>query len=191
MLNVVIFGAPGSGKGTQSDLIVKKYGLVHLSTGDLLRAEIEKGTKTGKLANELISKGSFVPDDVIIEILNKNIDLYPTAKGFIFDGFPRTVVQSEALDSMLKKRNIKVNVMLNIDVKTDELVKRLLIRGKTSGRSDDNLETIQKRIRIYEEKNLPVMQFYDRQGKHNRIKGDGTMDEVFAEICTAIDKTKA
>ncbi|NCC98880.1 MAG: adenylate kinase [Bacteroidia bacterium] len=190
MLNVVIFGAPGSGKGTQSDLIVKKYGLVHLSTGDLLRAEINKGTETGKLANGLISKGAFVPDDVIIEILNKNIDLYHTAKGFIFDGFPRTVVQSEALDSMLKKRNIKLNVMLNIDVKTDELVKRLLIRGKTSGRSDDNLATIQQRIRIYEEKTLPVMQFYDRQGKHYRINGNGTMDEVFAEICIAIDKTK-
>lgn len=190
MLNVVIFGAPGSGKGTQSDLIVEKYGLVHLSTGDILRAEIAKGSEVGKIADGLISKGQFVPDDVIITVLDNAIDQHPTAKGFIFDGFPRTVVQAEALDSLLKKRNIRVSVMLNIDVHQAELVKRLLNRGKTSGRSDDNLATIQERINVYEQKTLPVIQFYDKQGKHVRIKGTGTMEEVFASICTAIDNIK-
>lgn len=190
MLNVVIFGAPGSGKGTQSDYIVEKYGLVHLSTGDILRAEIAKGSEVGKIADGLISKGHFVPDDVIITVLDNAIDQHPTAKGFIFDGFPRTVVQAEALDSLLKKRNLRVSIMLNIDVHQSELVKRLLNRGKTSGRSDDNLATIQERINVYEQKTLPVIQFYDKQGKHVRIQGTGTMDEVFASICTAIDNLK-
>ncbi len=190
MFNVVIFGAPGSGKGTQSDYIVEKYGLVHLSTGDILRAEIAKGSEVGKIADGLISKGQFVPDDVIITVLDNAIDKYPTAKGFIFDGFPRTVVQAEALDSLLKKRNLRVSIMLNIDVDQVELVKRLLNRGKTSGRSDDNLATIQERINVYEQKTLPVIQFYDKQGKHVRIKGTGTMEEVFASICTAIDNIK-
>lgn len=190
MLNVVIFGAPGSGKGTQSELIEKKYGLVHLSTGDILRAEIAKGSEIGKLADGLISKGQFIPDDLMISILNSAIDQYPTAKGFIFDGFPRTVPQAEALDSMLKNRNIRVSIMLNIDVDTNELVKRLLNRGKTSGRSDDNLQTIQQRIQVYETKTLPVIQFYDRQSKHHRIKGTGTMEEVFDAICKEIDSVK-
>lgn len=187
MLNVVIFGAPGSGKGTQSELIEKKYGLVHLSTGDILRAEIAKGTDIGKLADGLISKGQFIPDDLMIDILNGQIDQYPTAKGFIFDGFPRTVPQADALDSMLKRRNIRVSLMLNIDVDTNELVKRLINRGKTSGRSDDNLQTIHQRIQVYETKTLPVIQFYDRQHKHHRIQGTGTMEEVFERICKEID----
>ena len=190
MLNIVISGAPGSGKGTQSDLIVKKYDLVHLSTGDILRAEIAKGSETGKMAEGLIAKGLFVPDDIIIEILDKAISKNPTAKGFIFDGFPRTVVQAEALDSMLRKRNMRVDVMLNVDVPANELVKRLLLRGQTSGRSDDNLATVQQRIQTFEEKTLPVMQFYDRQGKHCRIKGDNSVEEVFADICAAIDQAR-
>ncbi|MCQ2350447.1 MAG: adenylate kinase [Paludibacteraceae bacterium] len=187
MLNVVIFGAPGSGKGTQSELIEKKYGLVHLSTGDILRAEIAKGSEIGKLADGLISKGHFIPDDLMIRILNAHLDMYPTANGFIFDGFPRTLTQAEALDTMLKNRNLKVSLMLNIDVDTNELVKRLLNRGKTSGRSDDNLQTIHERIQVYETKTLPVIQFYDRQKKHHRIKGTGTMEEVFERICNEID----
>lgn len=190
MLNIVISGAPGSGKGTQSDLIVEKYDLVHLSTGDILRAEIAKGSEIGKMADGLIAKGLFVPDDIIIEILDNAITDHPTAKGFIFDGFPRTVVQAEALDSMLRKRNMKVDVMLNVDVPANELVKRLLLRGKTSGRSDDNLATVQQRIQTFEEKTLPVMQFYDRQGKHCRIKGDNTVEVVFADICAAIEASK-
>ncbi len=187
MLNIVIFGAPGSGKGTQSELIEKKYGLVHLSTGDILRAEIAKGSEIGKLADGLISKGHFIPDDLMIRILNAHLDMYPTAKGFIFDGFPRTLTQAEALDTMLKNRNLKVSLMLNIDVDTNELVKRLLNRGKTSGRSDDNLQTIHERIQVYEAKTLPVIQFYDRQHKHHRIQGTGTMEEVFERICKEID----
>ncbi len=187
MFNVVIFGAPGSGKGTQSDKIVEKYDLIHLSTGDILRAEIAKGSEVGKIADGLISKGQFVPDDVIIKVLENAINEHPTAKGFIFDGFPRTVTQAEALDSILKQKNIRVGVMLNIDVEQNELVKRLLNRGKTSGRSDDNLITIQERINVYEQKTMPVIQFYDKQGKHIRIKGTGTLDEVFAQIEAAID----
>ncbi len=190
MLNIVISGAPGSGKGTQSDLIVKKYELVHLSTGDILRAEIAKGSEIGKIAENLIAQGAFVPDDVIIDMLDNVINQYPTAKGFIFDGFPRTVVQAEALDSMLRKRNMKVDIMLNVDVPSNELVKRLMLRGQTSGRSDDNMVTVQNRIRTFEEKTLPVMQFYDRQGKHHRIKGDKSVEEVFADICAAIDRVK-
>ena len=129
-------------------------------------------------------------DDIIIEILDKAISENPTAKGFIFDGFPRTVVQAEALDSMLRKRNMRVDVMLNVDVPANELVKRLLLRGQTSGRSDDNLATVQQRIQTFEEKTLPVMQFYDRQGKHCRIKGDNSVEEVFADICAAIDQAR-
>lgn len=187
MLNIVIFGAPGSGKGTQSAFIEKKYNLVHLSTGDILRAEIAKGSEIGNKAKGLMDQGLFVPDEMIIAILAGAIDDNKAANGFIFDGFPRTTVQAEALDAMLKERGMSVDVMLNVDVPADELVKRLLERGKTSGRSDDNLETIQNRIKVYEEKTLPVLNYYKGQKKDNYIKGDGTMDEVFAAICAVID----
>jgi len=187
MFNVVIFGAPGSGKGTQSELIEKKYGLVHFSTGDILRKEIAAKTELGKIADGLISKGLFVPDDLVIDLLNKQIDKYPQVKGFIFDGFPRTVVQAEELDSMLKRRNIRVSVMLNIDVTNEELIKRLLLRGKVSGRSDDNMETIKKRIQIYEERTMPVIQFYHQQGKHVKIDGTSSIEDTFDNICRVID----
>ena len=188
MFNIVIFGAPGSGKGTQSDFLIKKYNLVHLSTGDLLRAEIAAKSELGKIAEGLIAKGEFVPDQLIIDLLANTIDKYPAANGFIFDGFPRTVVQASALDKMLAERSMQVNIMLNIAVDNDDLVARLLNRGKTSGRSDDNLETIKQRLKTYEEKTMPVIDFYDKQGKNNPIAGMGTMDEVFARICSAIDK---
>lgn len=187
MLNIVIFGAPGSGKGTQSDFLVNKYQLVHLSTGDLLRAEIAAGSELGKVAEGLIAKGAFVPDDLIINLLGNAIDQHKDAKGFIFDGFPRTVVQAAALDDMLKSRNMQVDIMLNIDVDREELIARLLNRGKTSGRSDDNLETIKQRLLTYEEKTLPVLDYYKKQHKDHFIKGTGTMDEVLARICQAID----
>ncbi|MBP5259574.1 MAG: adenylate kinase [Paludibacteraceae bacterium] len=191
MFNIVIFGAPGSGKGTQSDFLVKKYNLVHLSTGDLLRAEIAAKSELGKIAEGLIAKGEFVPDNLIIDLLAGTIDKYPSANGFIFDGFPRTVVQAGALDKMLSERSMQVNIMLNIAVDNDELVARLLNRGKTSGRSDDNLETIQQRLKTYEEKTMPVIDFYDKQGKNNPIAGMGTMEDVFDRICQAIDKVNA
>lgn len=190
MLNLVIFGAPGSGKGTQSELIAKKYNLVHLSTGDLLRKEIAEQTELGKLAKGIIDQGKLVSDDVIINLLESNIATYPNANGFIFDGFPRTVVQAEELDSMLKKRNIRVSVMVNIDVDSDELVKRLLLRGQISGRTDDNMETIKKRIQTYEDQTIPVIQFYHKQGKHVKIQGIGTIDEIFERVSTAIDAVK-
>lgn len=191
MFNIVIFGAPGSGKGTQSDFLVKKYNLVHLSTGDLLRAEIAAKSELGKIAEGLIAKGEFVPDNLIIDLLAGAIDKYPSANGFIFDGFPRTVIQAGALDKMLSERSMQVNIMLNIAVDNDELVARLLNRGKTSGRSDDNLETIQQRLKTYEEKTMPVIDFYDKQGKNNPIAGMGTMEDVFDRICQAIDKANA
>ena len=190
MFNIVIFGAPGSGKGTQSDFLVKKYNLIHLSTGDLLRAEIAAGSELGKLADGLIAKGEFVPDNLIIDLLANAIDKNSGASGFIFDGFPRTVVQAGALDEMLTKRGMQVDIMLNIAVDNDELVARLLNRGKTSGRSDDNLETIQQRLRTYEEKTMPVIAYYDKQGKNTPIQGMGTMDEVLARITNAVDKVK-
>ena len=190
MFNIVIFGAPGSGKGTQSDFLVKKYNLIHLSTGDLLRAEIAAGSELGKLADGLIAKGEFVPDNLIIDLLANAIDKNSGASGFIFDGFPRTVVQAGALDEMLTKRGMQVDIMLNIAVDNNELVARLLNRGKTSGRSDDNLETIQQRLRTYEEKTMPVIAYYDKQGKNTPIQGMGTMDEVLARITNAVDKVK-
>ncbi|MBO4369769.1 MAG: adenylate kinase [Paludibacteraceae bacterium] len=190
MFNIVIFGAPGSGKGTQSDFLVKKYNLIHLSTGDLLRAEIAAGSELGKLADGLIAKGEFVPDNLIIDLLANAIDKNSGASGFIFDGFPRTVVQAGALDEMLTKRGMQVDIMLNIAVDNNELVARLLNRGKTSGRSDDNLEIIQQRLRTYEEKTMPVIAYYDKQGKNTPIQGMGTMDEVLARITNAVDKVK-
>ena len=190
MFNIVIFGAPGSGKGTQSDFLVKKYNLVHLSTGDLLRAEIAAGSPLGKIADGLIAKGEFVPDNLIIDLLAGAIDKNKGASGFIFDGFPRTVVQAGALDEMLSQRNMQVDIMLNIAVDNDELVARLLNRGKTSGRSDDNLETIQQRLKTYEEKTMPVIAYYEKQGKNTPIQGMGTMDEVLDRITKAVDKVR-
>ena len=183
----ILFGPPGAGKGTQSKLMVEKFNLHHVSTGDLLRNEIAKGTELGVLAKSLIDKGNFVDDAIVEQMIENEIENNPHVSGFIFDGFPRTVTQAEALDSILRNKNIRVGVMLNIDVEQNELVKRLLNRGKTSGRADDNLNTIQERINVYEQKTMPVIQFYDKQGKHVRIKGSGTLDEVFAQIEAAID----
>lgn len=188
MLNIVISGAPGSGKGTQSDLIVEKYELKHLSTGDMLRAEIARGSEIGRAAEGLIAKGEFVPDEMITGMLEAEIDKNSGAAGFIFDGFPRTVAQAEALDELLAKRGEKVDVMIDVVVPSEELVKRILLRGQTSGRADDNLETVRQRIRTFEQKTLPVMQYYEKRGKHRPIKGDEGIDEVFASVCQTIEK---
>lgn len=187
MLNIVIFGAPGAGKGTQSELIEKRYNLVHLSTGDILRAEIKNGSELGKQVDAIISKGQLVSDELIIAMLEQEISRHADANGFIFDGFPRTQVQACALDDMLAKHGEKVNIMLALSVEHEELIKRLLNRGATSGRADDNLETIRQRISIYEEQTAPVMNYYKAKNIFAAISNDTTVEECFERVCKAVD----
>ena len=166
MLNIVIFGAPGSGKGTQSELIAEKYQLVHLSTGDMLREEIAHGTEVGKIADALISKGNLAPDDLIIQMIEHKINLHKeNCNGFIFDGFPRTVAQAKALDELLAKHGKKLTLMIDLHVDEHLLIDRLLKRGLTSGRADDNLEVIKKRLEVYHQVTLPVLDFYKQSGR--------------------------
>lgn len=186
MLNIVIFGAPGSGKGTQSELIIKEYGLDHISTGDVLRAEIKGETELGKIASGYIEKGQLVPDDLIIDMLAKVLDSKKGSKGVIFDGFPRTIPQAKALKKVLNDRNTDVSVMLNLQVDEDELIKRLLERGKISGRSDDNLETIKSRLDVYHNQTAPLADYYIGEGKHVAIQGVGTIEDIFGRIKEAI-----
>lgn len=191
MLNIVMFGAPGAGKGTQSELIEKRYNLIHLSTGDILRAEIKNGSELGKQVEAVISKGQLVSDELIIALLEQEISRHADANGFIFDGFPRTQVQASALDEMLAKHGEKVSIMLALSVEENELIKRLLNRGATSGRADDNLETIRKRITVYNEQTAPVMKYYEQKGLLRAISNDTTVEECFAQVCKAIDAAKA
>jgi len=191
MLNIIICGAPGCGKGTQSDLIVEKYGLKHLSTGDLLRNEIAKKSSLGMEAESYISKGNLVPDKMIFDILSNAIaEQTKSSKGIILDGFPRNVAQAEALEELMKKLNKETTVLLDLNVDDEELIKRLLIRGKTSGRCDDNLETIKKRLEVYVSKTAPVSDFYKNKNKYAAINGMGTVDEIFGRISTVIDSKR-
>ena len=186
MLNIVITGAPGSGKGTQSNLIVREYGLYHISTGDMLRAEINAGSEIGKKAENLINVGKLVPDDVMIEMLHKTVLDHRNSKGIIFDGFPRTVAQAEALDRMLADMGEKVNILLVMNVEHQTLVNRLLERGKTSGRADDNMETIERRLKIYTENTLPVIEFYKKTGRLTEADNNSTVDACFNQIKSII-----
>jgi len=188
MLNVVIFGPPGSGKGTQSQKIIEKYGLTHISTGELLRREIHTNTHLGVIAKSYIDKGELVPDDTIIEMLDHYLDNNPINNGIIFDGFPRTVFQAEAFQDMLKDYNTQLTVMLNLEVDRQELIDRLLKRGETSGRSDDNLETINKRLKVYEDRTSPVISFYKKIKLYKAIQGMGSVEDIFQRICTVLDK---
>jgi len=190
VLNVVIFGAPGSGKGTQSVYIAEKYGLEHLSTGDLLRAEQKTQSELGKLVSSFTDQGNLVPDELIISMLAKVLDTIKNENGYIFDGFPRTTAQAEALKVMLAERGIEVSIMLDLEVCEEELIDRLLKRGATSGRSDDNYETIQKRIQVYHTKTAPVLDFYKKEGLATEIKGSGSMQEIFNRITAAISMVK-
>lgn len=190
MLNIIIFGAPGSGKGTQSENLIRKYNLAHISTGDVLRAEIKDGTELGKLAEGFISKGQLVPDDVVIGMLANVLDSKESVSGVIFDGFPRTLPQGEALDKMLNERGQSVSIVVSLEVDEPELIDRLIKRGQQSGRSDDNLETIKSRLDVYKNQTSPLKEHYKETGKLASIKGVGSVDEIFASISEAVDKVK-
>lgn len=190
MLNIVIFGAPGSGKGTQSENLIKKYNLAHISTGDVLRAEMKNGTELGKLAEGYISKGQLVPDAVVIDMLAHVLDekIKAGAKGVIFDGFPRTIPQGEALDKVLAERGEKVTAVVSLNVDEEELINRLLKRGQESGRSDDNYETIKARLEVYNNQTSPLKEHYTKSGLLDSIYGMGSVDEIFERIVEAIEK---
>ena len=188
MKNIVIFGAPGSGKGTQSDKLIEKYGLEHISTGDVLRSEIKNGTELGKTAASYIDKGQLIPDELMIDILASVYDSFGKEHaGVIFDGFPRTIPQAEALKKMLAERGHKVAAMIELDVPEDELMKRLILRGQQSGRSDDNEETIKKRLDVYHTQTEPLMKWYEKEGLRYPINGLGDLDRIFADIAKVID----
>ena len=188
MKNIVIFGAPGSGKGTQSDLMIKKYGFGHISTGDVLRNEIKNGTELGKTAKQYIDNGQLIPDALMIDILASVYDGFGKEhEGVIFDGFPRTIPQAEALKNMLDERRHKVAAMIELDVPEEELMKRLLKRGQESGRSDDNEETIKKRLDVYHNQTAPLIEWYKKEKLHYHINGLGELDRIFADICNVID----
>lgn len=188
MLNLVLFGPPGAGKGTQSQKLIEKYQLVHLSTGDILRNEIANGTELGLEARKLMDQGVLVPDEVVIGMISNKLDANKEAKGFIFDGFPRTVAQAEALDTLLSSKNTAISGMIALEVDDQELEKRLLLRGKESGRPDDaNPEVIRRRIEEYNKKTAPVANFYKGQNKYYSVNGIGSIDAIFADICQVID----
>jgi len=188
MLNVAIFGAPGSGKGTQSELIIQKYGLHHISTGDILREEIRRGSELGTVAETFINEGKLIPDELIIQMLSDILDAHPSAKGFIFDGFPRTLAQGEALESLLRAKNTNLVAVISLDVEEDELVRRMLKRGKETGRADDNLETIKKRLEVYYHQTEPLKAFYTKKGKLIKIKGHNDINDVFEKISHTLDR---
>ena len=188
MKNIVIFGAPGSGKGTQSDKLIEHYGLQHISTGDVLRSEIKRGSDLGRTAQQYIDQGQLIPDDLMVSILASVYDGFGRShKGVIFDGFPRTIPQAEALKQMLAERGDKVAAMIELDVPEDELMKRLLLRGQISGRADDNEETIKKRLQVYHQQTQPLIEWYAREGLHHHIDGLGELDRIFRDICKVVD----
>jgi adenylate kinase len=192
MLNLVLFGPPGAGKGTQSENLINKYGLVHLSTGDILRSEIARGTALGLKAKEIMDKGELVSDDIVIGMIESKLDENTRAKGFIFDGFPRTAAQAVALDDLLQKKGTGISGMLALEVENEELVTRLLIRGQESGRPDDkNEDVIRHRITEYNNKTLPLKTYYSDQGKFHSIKGVGSIDEIFKALVDRITFLRA
>ena len=189
MLNIVIFGAPGSGKGTQSDKLIEHYKLYHISTGDVLRDHIKRGTELGKTAKGYIDQGQLVPDELIIDILAQVLDENKdkASEGVIFDGFPRTIPQAEALERLLADRGTQIDAVVGLEVPEDELIKRILLRGKMSGRSDDNEETARKRLDTYHNQTSPLKAFYEEQGKYIAINGLGTIDGIFGLIKESLD----
>lgn len=192
MFNLVIFGAPGSGKGTQSEKLIEEYGLFHVSTGDVLRDHIARGTELGRVADSYISQGQLIPDDLMINILADVLDSNPETKnGVIFDGFPRTIPQAKALKKMLADRQSKVHAVVGLEVEDEELVDRLVKRGEQSGRSDDNMETITRRLEVYHNQTSPLRDYYMSEGKYHAIPGSGSIDEIFSTIKESIDNVNA
>jgi len=188
ILNIVLFGSPGSGKGTQSEKLIAKYKLVHLSTGDLLRSEIANGTDLGLKAKSIMEKGELVSDEIVIGMIRNKINANGNAKGFIFDGFPRTVAQAGALDDLLAETKNPISLMVTLEVHKEELIQRLLKRGEQTGRADDNLETIENRINVYMNQTAPVIDYYKKQGKYHPVQGVGTIDEIFDKIVAEVSK---
>ena len=187
-MNVVIFGAPGSGKGTQSEKLIERYGLHHISTGEVLRDHIARKTPIGHIAKTYINHVHRIPDSLMIKILEEIIDNDPKAKdGVILDGFPRTIPQAEALNRFLEKRGQKIHHVVGLEVPEDELIDRMIKRGAQTGRADDNLETIQNRLKVYHESTTPLRDFYIKEGKYRPIHGSGSVDEIFASIASALD----
>jgi adenylate kinase len=188
MFNLILFGPPGAGKGTQSEKLIERYNLVHISTGDIFRAHIKQETALGKQVSELIASGALVPDAITIAMLEEEIAKNPDAKGFIFDGFPRTVAQAEALDKFLESNNNKVTVVIALDVNEDELKKRIAERQKVSNRADDAAEKLVKRIDEYFSKTIHVLPYYEQQGKLHKINGVGAIEDIFRDISQVMDR---
>jgi adenylate kinase len=189
MLNLVLFGPPGAGKGTQSKKLVEKYNLAHLSTGDIFRFNISNGTELGTLAQSYMDKGELVPDEVTIHMLKKEVEKYTGVAGFIFDGFPRTIPQAEALDELMESMQTSITLMVELNVPEDELTQRLILRGKDSGRADDvNPEVIANRIKVYHQQTAVAANHYDQQGKYRKVEGVGQIDDIFSSICTVINE---
>lgn len=189
MLNLVIFGAPGSGKGTQSERIIDRYGLYHISTGEVLRDQIARGTQLGKLADKYISQGHLIPDDLMVKVLADEIDSHPdeVSRGIIFDGFPRTIPQAEELTRLLKERGTEVHAVIGLEVEDTELIERMLKRGRDTGRADDNPDTIKERLNVYHSQTQPLREYYHKQNKFHPVPGSGSVDHVFSHISCHLD----
>lgn len=187
-INIVIFGAPGSGKGTQSAKLIDRYGLYHISTGELLRDHIKRDTELGRIANEYISKGQLIPDDLMIRILDDTLEREAKGKaGVVFDGFPRTIPQAEALKELLRKRGTDLHAVVGLEVPEDELVQRMIQRGKQTGRADDNPDTIKNRLKVYHDQTHPLREYYNKENKYIAINGTGIVDEIFNEIARGLE----
>ena len=188
MLNLILFGPPGSGKGTQADKLVEKYQLIHISTGDLFRREMKNETPLGLRAKEYMAKGELVPDEVTVGMLKNRVEEFPDARGFIFDGFPRTIPQAQALDKLMKEEGTAISGLLALDVPDEEIIKRILLRGKTSGRPDDNdTSIIRNRIDVYRQETTPVFDYYQEFSKSHAVSGVGTIDDIFERLCSVIE----
>lgn len=188
MINLILFGPPGSGKGTQAQRLVDKYGIAHWSTGDMFRFELNNHTELGQLAKSYMDKGQLVPDEVTISMLKKRMESGNANNGFILDGFPRNIVQARALDKLLEEKNLKITALLSLEVDEEELINRLLNRGKVSGRADDvNEEIIRRRLEVYKEETTPVYNYYAEKQMAVQVNGMGTIDEIFEELCLLID----
>ncbi|MDD3003500.1 adenylate kinase [Flavobacterium sp.] len=191
MINIVLFGKPGAGKGTQAEFLKTKYNLIHLSTGDIFRFNIKENTDLGKLAKTYMDKGDLVPDEVTIKMLESECNQYPNSSGFLFDGFPRTISQAQALDAFLNSKNEEISATIALEADDEILVKRLLERGKTSGRVDDqDEEKIRNRYQEYNEKTAPLMDYYKAQGKFYSVDGIGSINEITERLSLVIDKIK-